>query len=131
MKIYLVSLGAGVLVGLIYALLAVRSPAPPAIALVGLLGMLLGEQVLPVAKKLLAREPVTAGWVRSECVPRITGLPPAPAVAPASERRAQADGRAVEGGAGCRVEAVDGEIVDAAAAVAQARVKDEDGAALR
>src|SRR5246127_4177538 len=38
MKIYLVSLGAGVLVGLIYSLLNVRSPAPPLVALVGLLG---------------------------------------------------------------------------------------------
>jgi len=39
MKIYLVSLATGILVGLIYALLQVRSPAPPAIALIGLLGM--------------------------------------------------------------------------------------------
>lgn len=36
------SLAAGVLIGLLYGLLKVRSPAPPAIALVGLLGMLLG-----------------------------------------------------------------------------------------
>ncbi|KMV36404.1 DUF1427 family protein [Franconibacter pulveris] len=41
----LISLGAGVLIGLVYALLKVRSPAPPAIALVGLLGMLVGEQI--------------------------------------------------------------------------------------
>lgn len=41
----LISLGAGLLIGLIYALLKVRSPAPPAIALIGLLGMLLGEQI--------------------------------------------------------------------------------------
>ena len=38
----LVSLAAGVVIGLLYGLLKVRSPAPPAIALVGLLGMLLG-----------------------------------------------------------------------------------------
>jgi XapX domain-containing protein len=38
----LLSLAAGVLIGLFYGLLKVRSPAPPAIALVGLLGMLLG-----------------------------------------------------------------------------------------
>ena len=43
MKPYLVSLAVGVLVGAIYALFQVRSPAPPVIALVGLLGMLLGE----------------------------------------------------------------------------------------
>ncbi|WP_049293629.1 DUF1427 family protein [Franconibacter helveticus] len=42
----LISLGAGVLIGLIYALLKVRSPAPPAVALVGLLGMLAGEQII-------------------------------------------------------------------------------------
>jgi XapX domain-containing protein len=42
----LLSLAAGILIGLLYGLLygllKVRSPAPPAIALVGLLGMLLG-----------------------------------------------------------------------------------------
>jgi XapX domain-containing protein len=53
MKIYLVSLGTGVLVGLIYNLLQVRSPAPPFIALVGLLGMLMGEQAIPVGKLLI------------------------------------------------------------------------------
>jgi len=36
------SLSAGILIGLFYGLLRVRSPAPPAIALVGLAGMLLG-----------------------------------------------------------------------------------------
>lgn len=46
MKLNLVSFGAGILVGIIYALLQVRSPAPPAIALLGLLGMLIGEQVV-------------------------------------------------------------------------------------
>jgi XapX domain-containing protein len=74
MKIYIVSLGAGLLVGLIYALLQVRSPAPPAIALVGLLGMLMGEQALPIVKKLVTGEPVTAAWLRTECVAHITGV---------------------------------------------------------
>ncbi|UXY08767.1 XapX domain-containing protein [Kosakonia sp. ML.JS2a] len=46
MNIGLISFAAGVLMGVIYALLKVRSPAPPAIALVGLLGMLLGEQLI-------------------------------------------------------------------------------------
>jgi XapX domain-containing protein len=54
MKPYLISLAAGLLMGLLYNLLNVRSPAPPAIALVGLLGMVLGEQALPVARQLLA-----------------------------------------------------------------------------
>lgn len=51
MKPYLLSLGAGLLVGHIYSLLGIRSPAPPAIALVGLLGILVGEQALPYVKQ--------------------------------------------------------------------------------
>jgi len=41
----LISLGAGVLIGLVYALLKVQSPAPPAVALVGLLGMIVGSSL--------------------------------------------------------------------------------------
>jgi XapX domain-containing protein len=77
MKLYVISLGAGILVGIIYALMQVRSPAPPAIALIGLLGMLVGEQVVPPIKRLLQGEPVTAAWFHQECTPKITGLPPA------------------------------------------------------
>jgi XapX domain-containing protein len=51
MKLYLFSLGAGVLVGVIYHLIGVRSPAPPLVALVGLLGILGGEQLVPVSKQ--------------------------------------------------------------------------------
>jgi len=40
---YLISLIAGLGIGVIYGLIAVRSPAPPIIALLGLLGMLAGE----------------------------------------------------------------------------------------
>lgn len=86
MKIYLISLGAGLLVGVIYALLQVRSPAPPAIALIGLLGMLVGEQVVPTVKRLIVGEPVTVSWLRSECVAKITGVE-----APATARPAPAD----------------------------------------
>jgi XapX domain-containing protein len=81
MKLYLVSLAAGVLVGCIYALLQVRSPAPPAIALIGLFGMLVGEQVVPIAKRLISGEPITVSWFRAECVSRITGVTPPPAAA--------------------------------------------------
>ena len=52
--LYLISPGAGLLVGIIYSLMNVRSPAPPLVALVGLLGMLAGEQVIPVGKRLLS-----------------------------------------------------------------------------
>lgn len=86
MKVYLISLGAGILVGIIYSLIGVRSPAPPAVALIGLLGMLIGEQVLPPIKRVMAGEPVTAAWFRSECVPKITGNPPKESVAARPER---------------------------------------------
>lgn len=43
---YVLSLGVGVGVGIIYGLVSVRSPAPPIIALLGLLGMLAGEAVV-------------------------------------------------------------------------------------
>jgi XapX domain-containing protein len=55
MKPYLISLAAGLLAGCLYALLQVRSPAPPAIALIGLLGMLAGEQAVPFVRSLLPR----------------------------------------------------------------------------
>ncbi len=71
MRTYLVALGAGILVGIVYGLLNVRSPAPPVVALVGLLGMLLGEQVIPAAKRLLHGEPIHLGWIRSECAPHL------------------------------------------------------------
>ena len=51
----LISLAAGVLIGLMYAALKVRSPAPPALALIGLLGMLAGEQA---TRHLLSRDGV-------------------------------------------------------------------------
>jgi XapX domain-containing protein len=83
MKMYLLSLGTGVLVGVIYALLNVRSPAPPIVALLGLLGILIGEQVVPVAKRLFSGEPVTASWLSSECAPHVLGeLPSAPRPSP-------------------------------------------------
>ena len=63
MKTYLVSLALGLLVGVIYALFNVRSPAPPVVALVGLLGILLGEQVPPVIKQLWAKEPATVSLI--------------------------------------------------------------------
>ncbi|MBY4896176.1 XapX domain-containing protein [Cupriavidus sp. AU9028] len=75
MKLYLVSLGAGVLVGILYALMQVRSPAPPAVALIGLLGMLVGEQLVPPVKRMPEGQPVTAAWFHTECMPKITGKP--------------------------------------------------------
>jgi XapX domain-containing protein len=76
MKPYLISLGAGVLVGIVYNFLNVRSPAPPVIALVGLLGILAGEQVVPLAKRLLSSEPISASWLKRECAPHVLGSLP-------------------------------------------------------
>jgi XapX domain-containing protein len=50
MRPYLISLVVGVAVGILYGLIRVRSPAPPAIALVGLLGILAGEQAVPIVR---------------------------------------------------------------------------------
>jgi XapX domain-containing protein len=44
MKILFVSFAVGLLVGILYGVIRVRSPAPPIVALLGLLGMVLGEQ---------------------------------------------------------------------------------------
>jgi XapX domain-containing protein len=51
---YLVSLIMGLAVGVAYGLVQVRSPAPPLIALIGLLGMVLGEQAIEMAKRHFA-----------------------------------------------------------------------------
>lgn len=40
---YILSLVVGLGIGVVYGLVSVRSPAPPIIALLGLLGMLAGE----------------------------------------------------------------------------------------
>ena len=76
MKEYLFSLGAGVMVGVIYSLIDVRSPAPPLIALVGLLGILFGEQIIPVGKQMLAGSAVSAAWRESKCTSHVFGMLP-------------------------------------------------------
>jgi XapX domain-containing protein len=75
MKVYLLSLGAGLLVGILYSLLGVRSPAPPVVALVGLLGILIGEQVVPVAKRALGGREVAA-YVKTACAEHVLGAMP-------------------------------------------------------
>ena len=76
LKLTLVSLGAGLLVGVIYSLLGVRSPAPPIVALVGLAGILVDEQILPLAKRLADRSELVR-YVHEDCAPQILGTPPA------------------------------------------------------
>jgi XapX domain-containing protein len=51
MKAMLISFAVGLVVGVAYALLRVKSPAPPLVALAGLLGMVWGEQIV---ERLLA-----------------------------------------------------------------------------
>jgi XapX domain-containing protein len=76
MKVYLVSLGAGILVGIIYSLLNVRSPAPPIVALVGLAGILLGEQIIPLGKQMLAGSAVATAWHQAQCGSHVFGALP-------------------------------------------------------
>lgn len=45
MKVLFLSFVVGVGVGVLYGLIRVKSPAPPIVALLGLLGMVLGEQL--------------------------------------------------------------------------------------
>ncbi|THF61761.1 XapX domain-containing protein [Pseudothauera rhizosphaerae] len=76
MKLYVLSLGAGLLVGIVYSLLNVRSPAPPLVALVGLLGILIGEQVIPVGKHLLAGTAFSTACDKTHAVKHVFGQLP-------------------------------------------------------
>ncbi|VTP63327.1 Uncharacterized protein conserved in bacteria [Leclercia adecarboxylata] len=51
----------------IYAAIDVHSPAPPVVALMGLFGMLVGEQLIPIGRRLFSRQ-LTMTWFRHECV---------------------------------------------------------------
>lgn len=76
MKVYLLSLAAGLLVGIIYSLLNVRSPAPPLVALIGLLGILAGEQIVPMARQVISGHSLAAAWRDAKCTPHIFGMLP-------------------------------------------------------
>ena len=54
MKSMIISFAVGLVVGVVYGLLRVKSPAPPLVALAGLLGMVWGEQVV---ERFLAKTP--------------------------------------------------------------------------
>ena len=85
MKLYALSLGAGLLVGIIYSLLSVRSPAPPMIALVGLLGILIGEQIIPVGKQLLAGDTFKSACTETKATDHVLGPLPGRHAAVASK----------------------------------------------
>lgn len=81
MKTYLVTLALGVLVGAIYGLFQVRSPAPPVIALVGLLGILLGEQVPPLVRQWISPPAAPQSFVGEQVKPHMFGtLPCGPSI---------------------------------------------------
>ncbi len=86
MQTYLIALGVGLLAGILYGLLNVRSPAPPVVALVGLLGILAGEQIPPLVKKLFAGHPVDLASVREQCGHHVFGALPSHKTAPPSAR---------------------------------------------
>ena len=64
MKILFVSFAVGLLVGILYGVIRVKSPAPPIVALLGLLGMVLGEQF---GSWILAKK-VTLAQAASTCL---------------------------------------------------------------
>ena len=76
MKVYLVSFGAGLLVGVVYSLLNVRSPAPPVAALIGLLGILLGEQIIPMGHQMTAGTSIRTAWQQLRCGQHVFGAMP-------------------------------------------------------
>jgi XapX domain-containing protein len=68
MKAYLLSLGVGVFVG---SLIGVRQPAPAVVALIGLLGIPIGEQVILVGRQVLTGSGFGAAWLQSDCTQRL------------------------------------------------------------
>ena len=69
-------MGAVLRVGVIYILRDIRAPAPPLVALVGLLGILVGEQIIPVGKPLLSGSALAAAWTKENCTSHIFGALP-------------------------------------------------------
>ncbi|MGB8289633.1 DUF1427 family protein [Rhizobium ruizarguesonis] len=75
MKDYVISAAAGLLVGIIYGLINVRFTATPVIALLGLLGILVGEQLPPLVKNLWRSEPAALSWLH-QVRPHVLGHMP-------------------------------------------------------
>ncbi|WP_296659096.1 XapX domain-containing protein [Paraburkholderia sp.] len=76
MKLYVSSLLAGMLAGVVYHVIGVNSPAPPTVALAGLLGMLAGEQILPVARRMMSGIRLKAAWREAKCSQHMFGSLP-------------------------------------------------------
>jgi XapX domain-containing protein len=69
MKVLFLSFIVGLGVGVLYGLIRVKSPAPPIVALLGLLGMVLGEQfgIWVHTKKLDVSHAASVGLVGERC----------------------------------------------------------------
>ncbi|KAB0663404.1 XapX domain-containing protein [Burkholderia territorii] len=87
MKPYIASLFAGILAGIVYALIGVQSPAPPTVALVGLLGILAGEQILPVARRMIGGIRLGTAWHEAKCSQHMFGALPGAHVSDAATKR--------------------------------------------
>ncbi|WP_321859177.1 DUF1427 family protein [Paraburkholderia tropica] len=57
---YVISLALGLLVGVFYGVIGIRSPAPPVIALLGLLGIVVGEQLPPIVHGVMSGHSIIA-----------------------------------------------------------------------
>ena len=69
---YFLSLLMGLAVGAAYGLVQVRSPAPPMIALVGLFGMVLGQQAVDMMKRHFGPSAHTAGKLEVSSAKNLT-----------------------------------------------------------
>jgi XapX domain-containing protein len=76
MRTYVIALVTGLAVGVFYGCLGVRSPAPPVVALIGLFGILAGEQIVPVGRHLLAGHSFAAAWARAFSHQHMFGMLP-------------------------------------------------------
>ncbi|WP_343641351.1 XapX domain-containing protein [Roseateles sp.] len=76
MNAYVLSAAVGLLVGVIYGVLNVRSPAPPVIALVGLLGILAGEQIPGLVRQWMHRDTAQVSWIEQKVRPHMFGRMP-------------------------------------------------------
>jgi XapX domain-containing protein len=72
------SLIAGLVVGVGYGLCGIRSPAPPAIALLGLLGMLAGERGAVLAVRYFSGQPYQAPSAQALAHPSDNGATQTP-----------------------------------------------------
>jgi len=91
MKGLLISFAVGLVVGVLYGVIRVKSPAPPIVALLGLLGMVLGEQFggWVLAKNVNLKQAASVCLVSKHWDERAAPQPAIEAELPAETERAQ------------------------------------------